>query len=151
GTMKKRMNRHKEERLMNSIAITIVLILFFILIIFFSGCSKKIYVPVEKIKTEYISKNQIDTLYLRDSIFYSYIEKGDTVYILIEKNKYLYKNKILLDTIFRTDTIRVTRINTITIEKQMKWYDKIPLILGWMLIGGGVLWLFFKIKKIFKK
>ena len=149
--MKKRMNRHKEERLMNSIAITIVLILFFILIIFFSGCSKKIYVPVEKIKTEYISKNQIDTLYLRDSIFYSYIEKGDTVYILIEKNKYLYKNKILLDTIFRTDTIRVTRINTITIEKQMKWYDKIPLILGWMLIGGGVLWLFFKIKKIFKK
>lgn len=68
------------------------------------GCkTKTVYVPVEKIKKEYINKYLRDSIVHYDSIFVK--EKGDSVWI--EKYKYVYRDKIRTDTIMKTDSIQV--------------------------------------------
>lgn len=88
-----------------------ILILLLSLSLVFTGCktieTKVEYVPVEKIKTEYI--HNTDSIYLHDSINTYILQKGDTIFI----NKYKYKIKEIYrtDTVCKTDTIPV--INTV--------------------------------------
>ena len=62
-----------------------------------------VQVPVETVRTEYITVNTKDTLIQKDSVD-RYI-KGDSV--VIYKYKYIYKVSERLDTIIQIDTISV--------------------------------------------
>jgi hypothetical protein len=81
----------------------IVAITFFLL--FFLSCTTTKYVPVENVKTVYLSNNQVDSVILHDSIFQKIHIKGDTVF----SDKFIYKNLYIkqfkIDTVIKTDTI----------------------------------------------
>ena len=81
--------------------------MFMLLLMFLCSCTttKYIEVPVEKVHTEYKTKYQTDSIYLKDSIFVKEYIKGDTVFrekevLKLEKAK---SNKT--DTIIINDTI----------------------------------------------
>lgn len=80
-------------------------ILWYILIIAGSycliGCSKKIYIPVESVKTEYETLHVRDSIYLKDSVYIH--EKGDTVFI--DRWRTIYKEKLIRDSINIRDSI----------------------------------------------
>lgn len=81
-------------------------IILFILCCMLFGCKsqvKVIEVPVEKVKTEYLNKLQLDSIHIIDSIFVK--DKGDTVFY--NKYKYIYRYKNLTDTVIKVDSIQV--------------------------------------------
>lgn len=111
-----------------------LLIIVFILITFMCSCSvmrqtKEITVPVETIRTEYITSFEYDSIFIHDSID-RYV-KGDTVFIYKGHKETEYK--FLHDTLIQRDTIPVV-INTETITEievnKLKWYQKLLMGLG---------------------
>ncbi len=80
-----------------------ILIKLFLLFLFlaFTSCGKTVYVPVEKIKTEYINQHTRDSVYLRDSIYFYH--NGDTV--KVETFRTLYKDRLIKDSVIIRDTI----------------------------------------------
>lgn len=128
-----------------------------IFILLFSACSTTKYIKepieVEKVRTEYITNYELDTIYERDSID-RYI-KNDTVIIYKEKIRNRYISKV--DTIVRVDSIPYTVENTITIIEEvniLKWYQKVLMCLGLITLGilGYILYkkVGLKIVNIFK-
>lgn len=104
------------------------LILFIFLCV---GCTttKIVEVPVETVKTEYITHYDKDSIFIHDSVD-RYLA-GDTVYLY--KQKYIYKYLTKIDTVLKTDSIEVP----ITVEtiKEVKtnhiyWYQYILMGLG---------------------
>lgn len=96
----------------------------------FSGCTKTIYEPVEKIKTEYSYQIKRDSVYQKDSIYID--RKEDTVFI--NKYKYLYLDKIRIDTIKQVDSIPYLKeipVKGDTLYK-MKWYEEVFFYIGLM-------------------
>lgn len=79
----------------------ILLLLLFVFIA--SSCirTKYIEVPVETIRTDYITSVQKDTLIIKDSI--DRWLKQDTMFIT--KYKYVYKTIYSTDTVYKIDTI----------------------------------------------
>lgn len=65
------------------------------------GCTRTIYVPKETLKTEYIDRVKVDSVYQRDSTF-MYVH-GDTVYKYVDRylTKYVYQR----DTVIRVDSV----------------------------------------------
>jgi TM2 domain-containing membrane protein YozV len=115
-------------------------ILLFIIALILCSCSTVKYVPVEKVKTEYINKIEKDTLVVRDSIFQR--EKGDTVFL--EKYKVIYKTKYLCDTAFIHDSIPVVKeiIVTETTNILKKWQI--------VLMCLGIIFILFSLYKVYK-
>lgn len=104
-----------------------VLIILLVFSLAFSSCKTTEYVPVEKIKTEYI--HNIDSIYLHDSINTYILQKGDTVYI----NKYKYKVKEVYktDTICKTDTIPILKpVDRIVEVNRLYWWQKTLIYIG---------------------
>ncbi len=94
-----------------------------------SSCKTK-YIPVETVRTEYVTKTdsflQKDSIYCHDSI---YIEKsGDT--ILSYKYKTIYRDRFR--DIYKTDTIiKDNVIETIVpVEKELSWWQKLKINCG---------------------
>lgn len=110
-------------------------VIMIISLFFLTGCKSIQYVPVEKVRTEYV--NTTDTLVERDSIWcYDsiYVEKdGDTV--TIYKTKILYKDKwrdrVLRDSVIRVDSIQVPY----PVEKQLTKWEKMKMNVGGISIG----------------
>ena len=117
-------------------------ILALLLCIILIGCkTAQQYVPVENTKIEYINKINIDTCFIRDSIYVR--EKNDTIYL--EKYKYIYKNKIFRDTVIVNDTIPI--IHTVEVTKEINVIKNWQIAL--MVLGGAfIVILLFKIKKL---
>ena len=117
-------------------------ILALLLCIILIGCkTAQQYVPVEHTKIEYINKINIDTCFIRDSIYVR--EKNDTIYL--EKYKYIYKNKIFRDTVIVNDTIPI--IHTVEVTKEINVIKNWQIAL--MVLGGAfIVILLFKIKKL---
>ena len=72
-----------------------------------TSCTKHVYVPVETTKSDtvYLNRVQLDSIYMRDSVF---IEKsGDTIREF--QYKYIYRFKDRIDTLYisNTDSIQV--------------------------------------------
>lgn len=109
----------------------LIIFIYFSIMLSFVGCTTTKYIPVESIKTEYISKLQVDTFIQRDSIIQK--EKGDTFYI--EKIKWLYRNKIVNDTIIVHDSIPV--IKEVEVIKEVNKIKEWQSLL--MILGGGVI------------
>lgn len=106
---------------------------------------KEVPVEVEKIKTEYIYKQLVDTVIYRDST--SNIIRNDTVYLY--KFKYIQQTKITNDTIRLIDSIptviKVT--DTVTVKTNiLKWWQKVLIALGiiFLTIIGFKLFMFIK-------
>lgn len=120
------------------------IILLLLVVTLFTACTSTKYVPVEveKIKKEYINTLQIDTFYIKDSIFIQ--NKNDTVYL--EKYKYVYKHNILRDTLIINDTIPT--IKTVEVTKEVNRVYNWQIIL--MVLGGVfIAFLIFKLKSKF--
>lgn len=82
----------------------LVLILL-LLIVTACATTKTVYVPVEKVKTEYI--HNTDSVYKYDSVYFYVKEKNDTIYQNVYKYKVLEKHTI--DTLIVKDTIPVIK------------------------------------------
>ena len=109
---------------------TIIIVIYFIIAFSFIGCTTTKYVPVEKIKTEYIKDFERDTIIVKDSVYLKKI--NDTIYI--EKYKTLFKSKIQKDTIIKTDTIPI--IKEVEVIKEVNKLKDWQIIL--MILGGGM-------------
>ena len=106
----------------------------------FIGCATTQYVPVEVTKVEYVNKETIDSIYVRDSIFVR--EKNDTIYL--EKYKLVYRDRIIQDTIIKMDSIPT--IKTVEVIKEVNRIKEWQIIL--MVMGGVfVAYIILRIKK----
>ena len=105
-------------------------LLFIGILLLLVSCKTIKYIPVETIKTEYVSKT--DTFIQKDSIYYKdsiYIDRnGDTITVyktqLIYKDR--WKEKIKTDTIFKTDSIQVPY----PVEKPLSVWQKFKMSYG---------------------
>ena len=110
------------------------------------GCTRMVYIPVESVKTEYINKMSIDSIYLYDSVYLK--EKGDTIFM--EKYKYSYRDRLRVDTVIQKDSIRVSY--PVIVEKKLTWWQKIKLeFADWYLLATVLVVGFFAVKRLIKK
>lgn len=97
------------------------------LLYLFAGCSKKIYVPIERVShdTTLLYKVQRDSVYIHDSSLVVVHDTGDTVYRdkVVMRYVYRYKN--------RTDTVLAVRNDTISIPvatvRELGWWERTRL------------------------
>ena len=124
----------------------LLIIVTFIILMCSCSSTKLIEVPVETIRTEYITSIMVDTILEKDSI--DRWMKGDTVYIYKEHTKYRYLNRT--DTVCKTDTI--TKVVKVDVVKEVEvnhiyWYQKALMwagVVAMALIASFVF--FFKMK-----
>lgn len=85
----------------------IVTVSIFMLIILLAGCTRRIYVPVESVRVDSVSRLRVnvDTVEMRDSVIL-YVN-GDTV--VTERIKYRFRTRLRVDTVQKIcrDTVRV--------------------------------------------
>lgn len=106
------------------------------LLLFLSGlaatsCTRHVYVPVETTKSDtvYLNRVQLDSIYMRDSVF---IEKsGDTIREFQYKHIYRFKDRIDTLYISKTDSIQVPYPVEVVKYKTPQWC--------WWTLGGIVL------------
>lgn len=114
------------------------------------GCVSTRYVPVETVRTEYITKSDTfikhDSIMHKDSVFVQ--QKGDTVWLEKWHTRYVERlqEKIISDTMIQRDTIPVPY----PVEKQLSFFQRMAV--DWFmysLIALAVLFivLLYKIKK----
>lgn len=99
----------------------IVFLLLFLAILAATSCTRHVYVPVETTKSDtvYLNRVQLDSIYMRDSVF---IEKsGDTIREF--QYKYIYRFKDRIDTMYisKTDSIQVPYPVEVVKYKTPRW------------------------------
>lgn len=109
----------------------IVFLLLFLAVLATTSCTRHVYVPVETTKSDtvYLNRVQLDSIYMRDSVF---IEKsGDTIREF--QYKYIYRFKDRIDTLYisKTDSIQVPYPVEVVKYKTPQWC--------WWALGGIVL------------
>lgn len=109
----------------------IVFLLLFLAILAATSCTRHVYEPVETTKSDtvYLNRVQLDSIYMRDSVF---IEKsGDTIREF--QYKYIYRFKDRIDTLYisKTDSIQVPYPVEVVKYKTPQWC--------WWALGGIVL------------
>lgn len=125
-----------------------------LIIISFVSCSRKVYLPVETVRTEYVDRVQletrIDSIFQRDSI--SVYIQGDTVRIEKWRDRIKYRDREV------HDTIAVVKVDSIAVpypvEKELSKWQKAKMNLGGMAMGIlaivlciAVIWLIKKYRK----
>ena len=119
-------------------------ILFLAIILLATSCKmREVFVPVPEIRTEYKTKVQKDSIYLKDSVFIH--QKGDTIYSEKFRTKYVLKH--VSDTLLKNDTI--TKLITNTEIKEiniLKWWQK---SLIWIGVASIIIFLIIVNKKLF--
>ena len=119
-------------------------ILFLVIILLATSCKvKEVFVPVPEIHTEYKTKIQKDSIYLKDSVFIH--QKGDTIYSEKFSTKYVLKH--VSDTLLKTDTVTMLITNTEIKEVNvLKWWQK---ALIWVGVASIIIFLIIVNKKLF--
>jgi hypothetical protein len=119
----------REIRLADRIVMAVLLLLF--LLICCTGCTHRVYVPVETVKYDsiYLSKIQKDSIYLKEYV--NVYQKADTVYKETIVTK--YKEKLTTDTLYinKVDTIRTV----VEVEKPLTKSQRTLMNFGWGFIG----------------
>lgn len=96
-----------------------------------TSCTKHVYVPVETTKSDtvYMNRVQLDSIYMRDSVF---IEKSEDT-IREFQYKYIYRFKDRIDTLYisKTDSIQVPYPVEVVKYKTPQWC--------WWALGGVIL------------
>jgi hypothetical protein len=102
-----------------------------------------VYVPVETTKSDtvYLNRVQLDSIYMRDSVFID--KSGDTIREF--QYKYIYRFKDRIDTLYisKTDSIQVPYPVEVVKYKTPQWC--------WWTLGGIVLLLVPYIMKLITK
>ena len=118
-------------------AVSFILILLFFALL--SGCTttKYITVPVSHTDTLIITKQQRDSIYLKDSTHVSEQQRGDTIILKITKFLTKYHDREVHDTLYqsRTDTVPMPYPVPEYVEKQLTWWQKTRLRMGEILMG----------------
>ena len=109
----------------------IVFLLLFLAVLAATSCTRHVYVPVETTKSDtvYLNRVQLDSIYMRDSVF---IEKsGDTIREF--QYKYIYTIKDTTDQLYlsKTDSIQVPYPVEVGKYQTRQWC--------WWALGGIVL------------
>lgn len=128
--------------------------LFICLLVLASGCSRKVYAPVEsavsRTDTIYSAKVRVDSVIMRDSV--AVFQKGDTV--LITKYRDRYRVKELTDTVYQSaiDSVKVSV--PYPVERELSRWERTKMDFGGMAIGAlvialcaAVAWLIKKFRK----
>lgn len=93
---------------MRAIKTVLIMLCICLFILGLTSCkSKTVYIPVERVKAEYIDRIRVDSILKYDSIFQEKFLKGDTVYMLKEKYKYIDRVKLRIDSFSKVDSIYV--------------------------------------------
>ena len=129
--------------------------LFICLLVLASGCSRKVYVPVESVvsrtDTIYSAKVRVDSVIMRDSV--AVFQKGDTV--LITKYRDRYRVKELTDTVYQSaiDSVKVSV--PYPVERELSRWERTKMDFGGAAIGAlvialcvAVAWLIKKFRKL---
>ena len=129
--------------------------LFICLLVLATGCSRKVYVPVESVvsrtDTIYSAKVRVDSVIMRDSV--AVFQKGDTV--LITKYRDRYRVKELTDTVYQSaiDSVKVSV--PYPVERELSRWERTKMDFGGMAIGAlvialcaAVAWLIKKFRKL---
>ena len=118
-------------------AVSFILILLFCALL--SGCTttKYITVPLSHTDTLIITKQQRDSIYLKDSTHVSEQQRGDTIILKITKFLTKYHDREVHDTLYqsRTDTVPMPYPVPEYVEKQLSWWQKTRLRMGEILLG----------------
>lgn len=155
-------NNHTEEWFWNGCMSSVIALGFFIfafiVLLMLGGCKsvKYITVPVSHTDTLIITKQQRDSIYLKDSTHVSEQQRGDTILLKITKWRTEYRDRMVHDTIYqsRTDSVGVPYPVEVKVEKPLSWWQKTRLHLGELLLaicgvlvifGSVKLWMKFKI------
>lgn len=108
--------------------------IFLALIMLMTGCTTTKYVTVPEIHhdTVRITKEQRDSVFLRDSIYVHEYQKGDTVFMQIEKWHTKYHDRLLRDTTYiaRRDTVGVPYPVEKKVPAQLSWFQQMQIWLG---------------------
>lgn len=134
-------DKEKEKQYIGMCLSVVGFFIILILAMIMSGCTSIRYIPVETIKTEYVSKIDTfikkDSVHIKDSVFVTV--KNDTVIVdrwhIKYKDKWEYK--IVTDTIIKTDSVQVPY----PVEKSLTKWQQIKLDAGGMAIGGCLVFL----------
>lgn len=129
--------------------------LFICLLVLATGCSRKVYVPVESVvsrtDTIYSAKVRVDSVIMRDSV--AVFQKGDTV--TITKYRDRYRVKELTDTVYQSaiDSVKVSV--PYPVERELSRWERTKMDFGGMAIGAlvialcaAVAWLIKKFRKL---
>ena len=117
-----------------SLPLVMLLLLFMCLIL--SGCTKRVFVPVEShhyhTDSVRVAVERIDTFIRHDSV---YVErKGDT--LLVVKYQNVYKNKIVHDTVEK-ESVKLDSIGVpYPVEKQLTKWQQAKQDVGGFAMGG---------------
>lgn len=124
-------------------------ILYLIILLIGVSCTTTRYieVPIDRIKTEYITQYQRDSIIVYDSI--DRLIKGDS--ITITKYKYIYKQLIKNDTVLKTDTItKVVTVDKVKEVNILKWWQEVLIYIGGLSITLLFILTYKKIKGLIK-
>lgn len=110
------------------------IIAFILLMLMLIGCTTIKYVPVESVHTDsiYISKVQVDSVYLHDSTIIRQV--GDTIYNT--EIKYKYKFKLLCDTFADIQVDTITQV--VEVDRPLSKWEQTKMELGGVAIGGVI-------------
>lgn len=124
----------KKCRLTTPMKILPNIMLFILLMLMLIGCTSIKYVPVESVHTDsiYISKVQVDSVYLHDSTIIRQV--GDTIYHT--EIKYKYKFKLLCDTFTDIQIDTITQV--VEVDRPLSKWEQTKMELGGVAIGGVI-------------
>ncbi|SEA78988.1 hypothetical protein SAMN04487851_11431 [Prevotella sp. tc2-28] len=111
--------------------IAMMILLLFLL----CGCKSVQYIPVETVKTEYVTKTdtfiQKDSVLVKDSVFIH--SKGDTVWYEKWHTKYIdrWKERVVVDSFIKTDSIRTPY----PVERNLNKWEQFCLDFGKVTTG----------------
>ena len=139
--------RPQGDGCMLSVVSIAFLILTIALMLAFSGCTTKRYIPVEHHTTDTlrITQHHRDSIYLHDSIRVS--EKGDT--IRIERWRTRYIERTTHDTLYQAkhDTIPQPYPVEKLVERKRSTMEWGLIIVGIVALMGGIVWIASKLKR----
>lgn len=121
--------------------------LFICLLVLATGCTRKVYVPVEsavsRTDTLYSAKVRVDSVIMRDSV--AVFQKGDTV--MITKYRDRYRVKELTDTVYQSaiDSVKVSVLYPV--EKTLTPWESFRLQSFWYLIFTSTICIVFIFRK----
>lgn len=107
-----------------------VAVMLWVLGLSLSGCSRTVYVPVEKVRTDTVFRSaaSVDTTYLRDSIHVEIHARADTVFVTKYKEHVRWRDRVMTDTVYatRTDSVAVPY----PVERKMSRWEQARLDFG---------------------
>lgn len=126
----------------------IVIFIFLISLVVLSGC-KTVYVPVDRVHTEYKDRLERDSIHILDSIYVR--EKGDTIWLT--RWRVEYRDRIRVDSIHVRDSVPVPYpVEVIkTVEKKLSKWQRLKMETGGIALGVIILVLIYFAVKLYRK